>query len=236
MAEQKKDACAAILRSKLSPPAFERIEPLLQAGLAIYVYYYPSPPVRANYLGDLSMPQFKQFVARTLDQDRTVAGWTRLLIRLLYLGYLPYSVLNEGLGACMDFGNAALDGGFCDPDSIVALDARSDDEFFHESVIQSCRILQNTVERLLGVAGSPALYPSIESFVCWQYVRQLLQAAITSEGRPGLQLDARFLKLMSPQGSADVRACAYRKNRVAQYTYFAKRHAPLERHSGDSYG
>lgn len=186
-------------------------------------------------MGDLGMPQFREFVEKKLDAGSTVSNWTRLLIRLLYLGYLPYSVRNEGLGACMDFGNAALDGGFCDPDSIIAIDARTDDEFFFESVIQTFKIFQNTVERLLGLADTCTLYPSVESFACWQYIQQLLKGAVASEARPGLRLDTRFLKLMSPETLADVRSCAHRKSRVALYTYFAKRHAQVEHHSGDSY-
>ena len=223
--KQKNDACAAILRNKISPSAFDRIDPLLQNGLAIYVYYYPSPPVRANYLGDLGMSQFKKFAQRASDEGRTVSNWARLLVRLLYLGYLPYSVRNEGLGACMDLGNAALDGGFCDPDSIVAIDARTDDEFFCESVIQSFKIFQNTVETFLGVSGVSTIYPSIESFVCWQYIHQLLKAAVASESRPGLRLDARIMKLISPEDISDVKACVQRKIRAALYSYFAKRHA-----------
>ena len=235
ISEKKKAACAAILRNKLSTSAFDRIDPLLQNGLSIYIYFYPSPPVRANYMGDLGMPQFREFVDKTLDEGSTVSKWAHLLVRLFYLGYLPYSVRNEGLGACMDFGNAALDGGFCDPDSIIAIDAHIDDEFFFESVIQTFKIFQNTVERLLGLSYTSTLYPSAESFACWQYIQQLLMKAVASEDRPGLRLDARFLKLVSPETLADLRSCARRKSRVALYTVFAKRQAQVGHHSADSY-
>jgi hypothetical protein len=154
-----------------------------------------------------------------------VSNWTRLLIRLLYLGYLPYTVRNEGLGACMDFGNAAVDGGFCDPDSISAIDGRIDDEFFFESVIQSFRIFQNTVERFLGLSDSHSLYPSVESFICWQYIHHLLTTAVASEVRTGLRLDTRFQKLMSPETVAGVRSCTRRTKRIPAYTPFAKHYA-----------
>jgi hypothetical protein len=226
--DEDKDTCSATLRSKLSQSAFDRIGPLLREGLAIYVYYYPSPPVRANYLGELRTPQFKQFVEPTSDEGSTVLQWARLLIRLLYLGYLPYSVRNEGLGACIDFGNAALDGGFCDPDSIIPVDAKVDDEFFCESVVQTLRIFQNTVERLLVISHPRSLYPSAESFACWQYISRVLHDAVVSESRPGLALDPRFLKLMHPESTADIKSCAYRTNRIALYQYFAQRHATSE--------
>lgn len=223
MSEERNEACAATLRHKLSAHAFERIEPLLQQGLAIYVYYYPSAPIRANYWGDMAVPQLKQYIESTLDEDNVVAGWVRLIVRLLYLGYLPYSVRNEGLGACMDFGNAALDGGFCDPDSIVPIETNTDDEFFRESVIQSLSTLRTTVRMLLRISETSILYPSIEEFVCGQYLQQLLNAALVSEKRPDLRLDERFLKLMFPESAADVRLCSGRKNRIPLYSYYAKR-------------
>jgi hypothetical protein len=223
MDESKTNACAASLRRKLSPSAFERIEPLLEGGLAIYIYYYPSPPIRANFWGDMSVPQFRPFIEKALNEDRIVSEWTKLIVRLLYLGYLPYTVRNEGLGACMDFGNATLDGGFCDPDSVVAIEPDTDDEFFRESVIQSVLLLQKTVQLLLGLSGAATLYPSIEEFVCRQLLQQKLHEAIASEARPGLHLDQRLLKLLSPRSSADVKACTNRRNRIPLYTHFAKR-------------
>lgn len=227
------DACATTLRNKLSQSAFDRIGPLLREGLGVYVYYYPSPPVRANYLGELRTPQFKQFVEPTSDEGHTVFHWARLLIRLLYLGYLPYSVRNEGLGACMDFGNAALDGGFCDPDSIIPIDAKVDDEFFCESVVQTLRIFQNTVERLLVISTPRSLYPSAESFACWQYLSWMLNDAVVSESRPGLFLDPRFLKLMHPESTADIKLCVYRTSRISLYQYFAQRHTTSESSTGE---
>lgn len=223
IAEEKRDKCAGLLRRKLSRSAFDRIEPLIQHGLAIYVYYYPSAPIRANYWGDLAAPQIRQFIQETLNEDEVVTEWVKLVVRLLYLGYLPYTVRNEGLGACMDFGNATLDGGFCDPDSIVPIEADMDDEFFRESAIQSLAHLQNTVRMLLGLTDSSVLYPSIEEFACRRYIDQLINDAIASESRPGLHLDERFLKLLFPRTATLVRSCASRRNRVPSYMHFSKR-------------
>lgn len=222
--DSRREACAAKLRSKLSPPAFERIQPLLQSGLAIYIYYYPSAPIRANYLGDMGAPQFRGLLAGKVDEERTIRDWVRLLVRLLYLGYLPYTVRNEGLGACMDFGNAALDGGFCDPDSIVEIDTSPDAEFFREAIIQSLALLQNTMQLLLGFSCSGTLYPSIEGFVCRRYLLHLFDAALESERRPGLHLDPRVVELMRPRSLAEVRSCTQRKSRLG-YAQFAKQYS-----------
>jgi hypothetical protein len=129
----------------------------------------------------------------------------------------------------MDFGNAALNGGFCDPDSIIKIDNSMDDEFICESLIQSLRILQNTVQMILGFTSSSTLYPSIEEFVHRQYIHHLICDAIASERRPGLQLDEQFVKLISPKSLADITACATRKIRVSTYAQYAKRsHAKLD--------
>lgn len=222
ISKQRQLTCVDILRNRLSPSAFDRIEPLLQNGLAIYVYYYRSSPVRANYLGDLGSREFKAFAENKPDEHRCILLWSRLLIRLLYLGYLPYSVRNEGLGACMDFGNAAVDGGLCDPDSVIPIDDNTDNEFLLESVIQGFKIFQNTVERFLGISEPSSLYPSIESFACWQYIDHLLKNAIETERRPGLRLDNRVLDLMFPRTASNVGGCAKRKSRSVAYAYFAK--------------
>lgn len=223
LSEERREACVAALRRKLSEAAFERIEPTLQHGLAVYVYYYPSAPVRSNYWGDMGAAQFNRFFDRTRDNDEIITSWVRLIARLLYLGFLPYSVRNEGLGACMDFGNAALNGGFCDPDSILPIDASVDDEFFRESVIQSLVVLQGTVQLMLGLSPPTTLYPTIEEFACRRYLYHLVDKAIETERRPGLHLDERFLQLLSPRSVDDLKVCAARSQRAHGYAQFVKR-------------
>jgi hypothetical protein len=215
--------CAAHLRSSLSPTAFDRIEPLLAAGLAVYVYHYPAPPIRANYWGGMVSPSLTQYLKRHFTEEIAISGWATLTIRLLYLGYLPYTVRNDGLGACMDLGNATLDGGFCDPDSITPLETSPDDEFFRDGVVQSVRFLQSTTRLLLGLSHQPDLYSSIDEFVCGQYVLYLLSEAVKSEARPGLQMDARVLQLITPRTASDVRTCTARANRLGSYAHFLKK-------------
>ncbi len=127
----------------------------------------------------------------------------------------------------MDFGNAAIDGGFCDPDSIIPIDSDVDDEFFCESAIQSFRILQDTVARFLGIAEPSTLYPNIGSFACTQYVQGLVKAAMASEARPSLQLDRRLPALLSPTNATSVGSHSRLKKRAATYAHFAKRREEL---------
>ena len=114
--EPKAERAIAILRNKLSSAAFARIEAILQSELAIYIYYYPIAPIRSNYWGGIVSTKLTEHIKRTFNREVAVADWARLITRLVYLGFLPYNVRNEGLGACMDFGNATLDGGLCDPE------------------------------------------------------------------------------------------------------------------------
>lgn len=219
------EACISTLERKLHRASFDRIVALARDGLAIYVYYYPAAPVRANYWGDMGMSQFRAFLAAP-QEDEIITSWIKLLVRLLYLGYLPYSVRNEGLGACMDFGNATLDGGFCDPDSITAIEPNTDDEFFRESVIRSLAILQNTIQMFLGLSVTSALYANIEEFACRHYVQHAIRAAVQSERRPGLELDERFVGLLTIRTVADIKRCVSRRARLLTYTQFAKRNSP----------
>lgn len=221
MSEERRLACAEVLRARLSKPTFDRIEPLLQDGIAIYAYYYPAPPIRANYLGDLGAPEFRPLLEKVPGKHVTVTGWAQLIARLFYLGYLPCSARSEGLGACMDFGNAAVDGGFCDPDSILAIEPGMDDEFFRESVVRSLLTLQDTVQMTFGLSSS-ALYPNIEKFAFRQYVMNLVNDAIAAERRPGLVLDERLPRLLSPRSVEDVALCVGRKKRSQTYAQYAK--------------
>jgi hypothetical protein len=221
--DEARNACTACLRRTLSQPAFEKIQPLLESGLAVYVYHYPAAPIRANYWGGVASPAVSRYLEHEFSEQVALTGWINLIVRLLYLGYLPYSVRNEGLGACMDFGNATLDGGFCDPDSIIPIASSPDDEFLREGLVQSLSFLQKTMQLMLGLSHPPDLYPSIEEFVCGQYVRQMISQAMQSEGRPGLQLDDRLLRMLSPQSISDVKRDTTRRNRFGSYTHFLKR-------------
>jgi hypothetical protein len=212
-----------LLAARLSTAAMERIAPMLAGGLGVYAYFYPTAPVRASFWGGGGSPKLSEHVKRTFDAEVAVAGWVRLVARLLLLGYLPYSVRNEGLGACMDTGNATIDGGFCDPDSILAMRACPDDEFFRQSLIESLSLLATTVQALLtGGAAGRDLYPGIEAFAISRYLCRQLERALETESRPGLTLDPRVKQLLSPEAFGDLKACLQRRTRPT-YAMFVKK-------------
>ena len=214
---------AEVLRRRLSPPAFERIEPLLARGLGVYVYHYPAAPIRSNFWTGLSGKKLSDHVKSSFDETAAVSGWVKLIVRLLYLGYLPYSIRNEGLGACMDAGNATIDGGFCDLDSVIPIETNADDEYFRQSFIECLSTLQTTVERLIAKqVTKPDFGPDIETFAFSRYLCRQIELAIETEARPGLRLDPRVPALLSPKSLADVKSVIARENRPNWYSLYVK--------------
>jgi len=220
--EQNED-CLLLMRRKLAAVAFERIELSLKAGLGIYIYCYPVAPIRADAYGTGGNRNVMEYVKAYCSPEVMVSRWIQLLVRLLYLGYLPYTPRNEGFGACMDFGNAGLDGGFCDLDSIQPASSAPDDEFFFESLITSLTIMQETVAGVASAACGLAhsyLYPRINDFVLWRYVCSAFERALEIEARPGLRLDSRVRDILSPKSIVDLKRLLdrkYRPNNLLQY-------------------
>lgn len=222
------DRCLRILKRKLASVAFERIELLLKAGLAIYVYYYPVAPIRADTYGNTNKPKVLEYLAKYCSPEMTTRRWIRLLVRLIYLGYLPATPWHEGLGACMDLGNACLDGGFCDVESIQPISACPDDEFFYESLISSLSAMQLTIAKVMlpgmGIERGH-LYPNIEKFVLLRYVCDMFQDALEKETRPGVRLDDRVRALFCEKTFDDVQKLVQRKHRPQNLGLYLRRSA-----------
>lgn len=151
------DQYLTTLHRYLPVAAIERIEWRVKAGLAIEVYYYPNAPLRVADLpdtgtlsGDLKM----------CDAELIVDRWAQLLARLLHLGYMPYAPWNRGLGACIDQGNACVDGGFADLLTLVPFDSIPDSRLFRWSLRASMEMLARTAALLCASFG---LIPSQES-------------------------------------------------------------------------
>lgn len=217
-----------LLQEKLPSASFERIEPLLGAGLGAYIYFYPVAPIRANAYGGGATSKVADYIRKHVEPERTVTLWIQLLARLLHLGFLPYTPRNEGLGGCMDYGNATLDGGFCDPDSIEPITQCPDDEFFYESLAMSLKGMELTVARLASPdAGfeQSDLYPSIERFAVSSYVAHEFRRALDTEARPGLTLDRRVADLVTPSGFSTLTRVLERRPRSHTYAMFVRQQA-----------
>jgi hypothetical protein len=217
-------AWRSALERHLSSAAFERIQPLLAEGLGALAYLYPSSPVRADHVG--VDRKLSEYIKSAWPTDRTIANWIALLARMMLLGYMPLTPLHEGLGGCMDAGNAALDGGFCDLDSLVPIEECADDEFFLASVLICLRELRDTCLRVLspgmGIIGS-RLYPQNDEFVVTQYLVRELACALEREARPGLVADPRFARILEPFELKMVLQLLERKPRPRTFKAFMTR-------------
>ncbi|MBL9102521.1 MAG: hypothetical protein JNL82_16285 [Myxococcales bacterium] len=190
-------AAARAWRAHLSPAAQEHVREHLAAGLAVYAYAYLGWPVRArSYTRRLpgeDEPARRRRI-EAYDVATIIDRWTRLLIRLLYLGYMPYSYHNEGLGACFDAGNACLDGGFVDVDSLTPIAGLRDDGEVFDALVASLAGLDRTIERLLPDDCERETREVLRRGHVWACYRR----ALDSEARPGLRLDPRVREAIEP--------------------------------------
>lgn len=195
------------LRGQLSAPAFRVVERELEHGLGVYVYYYPTLPIRAQDIdfllhGVTFRERLLAIMRDVCDPDEVVDGWVRGFIRMLYCGFLPGSLASLRTGICCQPQNACIDGGFVDLDSLTRFDELIDDtaifaalQFSVDSLIDSVRaLIAGRIDPSRG-EGS-AIRIDLHHFR--EYVLGLLRAAIEPEARHDLQLDARVSTYLKP--------------------------------------
>jgi hypothetical protein len=197
------------LRNVLQTAAFLAIEPTLNEGLATYVYYYPSPAIRAcdidyRLQGLGFRERLLALIGHVGDPERIVRHWVRGFVRMLYLGYLPGSLASLRSGICCQPQNACIDGGFVDLGSVTPLpELRSESAV--PAALQFClEALLDTVRTLIAGASDPTRVESLEIRIDLHYIRQylfaLIEEAIETEARPQLALDRRIQSyLTSPR-------------------------------------
>jgi hypothetical protein len=206
------EAVAAVLerlRAVLSDRTFETVEPWVQAGLGVYVYYYPTPPTRArdidSILERLGFRQRSLALLRLCDPDRIVLRWVSAFVRMLYLGFSPGSLDSYRTGICCQPQNACIDGGFVDLDSVTPFAAFRDDravdvalQFSVESLFQTVRAL---VAGTTDAAGPQSQEVRVDLHHLNLHLLALIEDALEREGRPGLSLDGRVRRYFTPARS-----------------------------------
>jgi hypothetical protein len=180
------------LRKHVSTRAMRRLEPLLESGLAVYTYHYPTPPLRVSQLPPASCPQRLAALSRFIDVEATIDGWVRHFVRMLYLGYLPAALYS--IGDCVDPNNAVVDGGLCDLGSLIAFDELDDRVVFSDTLSYGYFSLNRTVGILLAVGQN-----RLPNMVLAGYVRDRFTAMLESEARSGLSLDPRVVEYFRPR-------------------------------------
>lgn len=111
-----------------------RLEHISQHGLAVYVYYYPSTPLRAGHQvgkfpGSFGIYSGRNISPKGFDSDIAIKQWIRLIADILIAGWFPATKF--GVGNCLQIQNLAINGGFCDIDSIFPMtDVSNLDDFY----------------------------------------------------------------------------------------------------------
>lgn len=180
-------------------------------GLGVYVYYYPSAPLRVTHVEYLL--RGRSFGQRTLellsicDPEVTVRRWVTTFVRMLYLGYVPGSLASLHTGLCCQPQNACVDGGFVDLDSVTPLPALRHDSDVTAALAYSYEEMVRTVSRLLigGVEDARLEQDRVrlDRHHVSHYVLRLLRDSLQSEARPGLEMDPRIIRYLEPPPSAD---------------------------------
>lgn len=211
-----------VVRAKLSADAFNKIKNKISDGLGIEVYFYPELPVR---VADLPVGNVRETfkAALGLDQvEETIGKWTRLFAEMLCLDVMPYAPWHSGMGSCVDYGNACIDGGFNDLLTLVSFDAIPSDRLFRSSLQESVRMLADTIVTMAAVslAIPPAGEPDVVSFAA-EYVREKLREHVLEIRRRGYTIDDRLTQFFFPPSASDVLGfvrTAYQKRlKPAQY-------------------
>jgi hypothetical protein len=171
------DAYLAQLRRCLPAQAFERVESRVSAGLGVSVAYYAGLPLRVADLNPSDRAEARTGAVGLPVIQPAIESWIELFARMLSLGYVPYAYWNKGWGACVDKGNACVNGGFADLLTLVALGTIPSDRILRASVWSSVNMLVETVATFWTVTRGGTADDEVKGLV-GLYVRQQLRLAI----------------------------------------------------------
>jgi len=201
------------LQSFLSEAAFHALRPSLEAGLAVYVYYYPTPPVRVrdieSTLEGLSFQRRSLKLLTLCDPERVIERWVQGVTRMLYLGVLPASLASLHTGSCCQPQNACLDGGFVDLDSLTPLDSLPSPTAVDAALEFSMSCMRDSVRALVMGSLDPTRpeggHGRFDLHYLTRYLERVFERALHTESAPGLSLDPRIQRYFAgPSELADL--------------------------------
>jgi hypothetical protein len=194
-----------LAQTRMSATAFERVQGKIADGLGVEVYYYPSLPVRAADLFVSSVKSAFKSALSAAALEATFNGWIRLLAEMLPLGYMPYAPWNHGMGACVDPGNACIDGGFNDLLTVVPFDSIPTEQLFWRSLVSSTQMLASSIVVMCAAAtDTRPSSPSDPPAVAVAYVTERLRPHIRPERCIGHEIDPRLRRFCEMPSIEDV--------------------------------
>jgi hypothetical protein len=172
----------SVVQKRLSAAALTRIETKLADGLGVEVYYYPTLPVR---VADLTFRDIKEAFLPALNVtqlDAVFLGWIELLSELLQLNYMPFAEWNHGMGACVDPGNACIDGGFNDLLTLVPFEAIHSEDHFRRGLSTTIQLLASSIGGMCAAAAGVPPASSIDSTSqTFAFIWERLRAAVLAQ-------------------------------------------------------
>jgi hypothetical protein len=194
-----------VVRSRLSPGAFSRIEAKVDGGLGVEVYYYPSLPIRAADLLTMDANEGLRTMLNAEALQATFSDWIQLMAELLDLGHMPYAPWNHGMGAYVDPGNACIDGGFNDLLTVVSFDSITDETLFSRALRQSIQSLASSLTAMCAAStGTKSPTQSEPLAAAVAYVTEGLRGRIRAEHLDKDCLDPRLVRFFEQPSVEDL--------------------------------
>lgn len=151
------DASDRYLTNRPQLSAREKTRRYAANGLAVYVYYYPSVPIRVAHhrrqfpgaWGMWDEQAMHQKSNVTFDVDSAIRSWVTLCAEMLVAGYLPTTPVHTG--HCFLEQNLVVDGGVCDIDSVEPMKRVDGERDFLDALLFSVSGLIDSIVGLIGV-------------------------------------------------------------------------------------
>ena len=219
-----------VIRPRISSTAYRRCATKVAGGLGVEVYYYPVLPVRA---ADLSVPHIRKVLDAQLTPegaDATFRSWVELMADLLMLGYMPYAPWNQGMGGCVDPGNACVDGGFNDLLTLVPFDSIPTKHLFWRSLTQSIQMLGTSIVAMgVAVTNSRVVVEPDPSVLISAYIKERLITRIRADERPNDIIDSRLVAFFQERSVTDLLDYVRDAHRESSPAQFSHRQTPEHR-------
>ena len=177
------------LKNKLSKKAKQIVESELSTGIASYVYYYPTLPIRVMHLripdasstpSGIPFSRRLEMLSSHSDIRTTIEGWISVAASMISLGFVPIDPANIGRGNCLMPQNLVLDGGIVDLDSIRHVETFKNSASL-EFALQKCtRVLSQAISWYLvgtsaGLTRFERMFSDVYAYV-WSAIRSKLHS------------------------------------------------------------
>jgi hypothetical protein len=184
-----KEKLMAYLSDRGQISAKRSAEALIGEGLGVYVYYYPSIPLRAahvkgEYPGSYGVANRPVGLEKkSLDAEKIIGSWMNLFSEMLVAGYMPTTAVHTG--NCLQLQNLAVNGGFCDIDSLEKMSRIRNMKDFERALFYSISMFWQSLVDFIGFEREESRGP------LWKYIWDSLRDQVRAKSK-GRKCDKRL--------------------------------------------